>query len=72
MLLAGLTCFFGLWAWLRLPSLYHPTFAHPSFHCHSDDAFFIAIEATDPKYDWEKTTATLEKLGALQLQEVRS
>lgn len=71
-LLAGLTCFFGLWAWLRLPSLYHPTFAHPSFHRHSDDAFFIAIEATDPKYDREKTTAMLEKLGALELQEVRS
>lgn len=71
-LLAGLTCFFGLWAWLKLPSPYHPTFAHPSFHRHSDDAFFIAIEAADPKYDAEKTKAMLEKLGCLELQEVRS
>jgi hypothetical protein len=71
-LLAGLTCFFGLWAWLRLPSPYHAAFTHPSFHRCSDDAFFIAVEADDPKYDSEKTKAMLEKLGALELEEVRS
>lgn len=71
-LAAGLTCFFGLWAWLRLPSPYHASFSHPSFHRHSDDAFFIAVEAEDPKYDAEKTKAMLEKLGCLELSEVRS
>jgi len=71
-LLAGLTCFFGLWAWLRLPTPFHPTFQHPSFHRHSDDLFFVSVEATDPKYDREKTKAMLEKLGVKELQEVRS
>lgn len=71
-LAAGLTCFFGLWAWLKLPSPYHAAFSHPSFHRFSDDAFFIAVEAADPKYDTEKTKAMLEKLGCLELEEVRS
>lgn len=71
-LAAGLTCFFGLWAWLKLPMPSHPTFQHPSFHRHSDDAFFISVEAKDPKFDREKTKAMLEKLGILELQEVRS
>lgn len=71
-LAAGLTCFFGLWAWLKLPSPYHAAFSHPSFHRHSDDLFFIAVEAADPKYDSEKTKAMLEKLGALELEEVRA
>lgn len=71
-LLAGLTTFFGLWAWLKLPTFFHPTFQHPSFHRHSDDAFFISVEAKDPKFDREKTKAMLEKLGAKELQEVRS
>ena len=71
-LLAGLTCFFGLWAWLRLPTFFHPTFQHPSFHRHSDDAFFISVEAKDPKFDREKTRAMLENLGIKELQEVRS
>jgi hypothetical protein len=70
-LLAGLTCFFGLWAWLKLPTFFHPTFQHPSFHRHSDDLFFISVEAKDPKFDREKTKAMLEKLGIHELQEVR-
>ncbi|APR79672.1 ABC-type Fe3+ transport system protein [Minicystis rosea] len=71
-LLAGLTCFFGLWAWLRLPTFFHPTFQHPSFHRHSDDAFFISVEAKDPKFDREKTREMLENLGVKELQEVRT
>jgi hypothetical protein len=71
-LAAGLTCFFGLWAWLQLPTFSHPTFSHPSFHRHSDDAFFLSVEAKDPKFDREKTRAMLENLGAHELQEVRS
>jgi hypothetical protein len=30
----------------------------------SDDGFFLAIEATDPKFDEEATRAMLEGLGA--------
>lgn len=69
-LAAGLTCFFGLWAWLRLPTFFHPTMTHPSFHRHSDDAFFISVEARDPKFDRQRTREILEKLGAHELQEV--
>jgi hypothetical protein len=69
-LAAGLTCFFGLWAWLRLPTFFHPTMTHPSFHRHTDDAFFISVEAKDPKFDRQKTREVLEKLGAHELMEV--
>jgi hypothetical protein len=43
---------------------------HPSFHRHSDDAFFISVEAKDPKFDRQKTREILEKLGAHELMEV--
>lgn len=71
-LAAGLTNFFGLWGWLKLPTFFHPTFQHPSFHRHSDDLFFISVEAKDPKFDREKTKSMLEKLGLQELMEVRA
>ena len=36
----------------------------------SDDKFFIAIEARDPKYDPQKTRELLERTGALHIEEV--
>lgn len=62
-LLAAFGAVFGMFALNRLPLLYHPVFRHPSFHRATDDRFFISIEAKDPKFDQEKVTALLEKLG---------
>lgn len=71
-LCSGLVCFFTLWAISGLPKYYHPTMKHPSAHRMTDDLFFISVEATDPKYDPERTRALLEKLGAKEVEEVTS
>lgn len=69
-LLAALGTFFGLWGLNQLPMYSHPTFSHPSFVRATDDAFFVSIEAADPRYDSAKTKAFLEKLGAKEVMEV--
>jgi hypothetical protein len=71
-LLSALTCFFSLWALCKLPTFFHATMRHKSFARASDDAFFVTIEASDPKYNAEKTRALLEKLGAKEVEEVHS
>ena len=69
-LFSALTCFFGLWIISKLPTFFHPTMTHKSFPRTTDDAFFIIIEARDPKYGSAK--ALLEKLGAKGVEEVFS
>lgn len=62
--------FFGMWGLNRLPAYYHPTMTHPSFPRATDDAFFVSVEAKDPKYDASKTKKLLEELGAREIVEV--
>jgi hypothetical protein len=62
--------FFGMWGLNRLPAYYHPTLKHPSFPRATDDAFFVSIEAKDPKYNASKTKTLLEELGAREIVEV--
>ncbi|MFO0617857.1 MAG: DUF3341 domain-containing protein [Polyangiaceae bacterium] len=71
-LFSALTCFFGLWVISKLPTFFHPTMTHKSFTRTTDDAFFLCIEAKDPKFDAQKTRAFLEKLGAQQVEELYS
>jgi Ni/Fe-hydrogenase subunit HybB-like protein len=53
----------GLFYLCRLPRLYHPVFRHPAFAKASDDAFLLAIEASDPRFDLKETPAVLHRLG---------
>jgi len=69
-LCAALTCFFGIWAVNGLPRFFHPTLTHPSFHRATDDAFFVSVEAKDPRFDRAETRRLLEGLGARELEEV--
>lgn len=69
-LLSSFAAFFGLWAMNKQPEFFHPVMQHPSFHRASDDLFFIAVEARDPKYDPVATRALLETLGTRELAEV--
>lgn len=71
-LFSALTCFVTLWALCKLPTFFHATMRHKSFPRASDDGFFVTIEASDPKYDSEKTKKLLEKLGAKEIEEVYS
>ena len=71
-LFAALTCFFGLFVISRLPSFFHPTMTHPNFPRATDDAFFISVEVSDPKFDATETRSLLQRVGAQGIREVFS
>lgn len=52
------------------PEPYHPLFNLVSFARASQDRFFLAIEAKDPKFDMKKTRLFLENTQAAQVSEV--
>jgi len=58
-LLASLTAFIGMLAANALPRLNHPLLASAPFRRVTTDAFFIAIEADDPRFDRVKTEELL-------------
>lgn len=61
---------FGMLGLNKLPQLYHSLFNSKNFARASDDRFFIAIEARDPRYHTEDTTKFLEETGAVSVEEV--
>lgn len=69
-LFAALSCFVGLFVLGRLPTFFHPTMTHPSFTRATDDAFFVSVEAADPRYDATEIRGLLQRLGAQQIAEV--
>ena len=58
-LLASLTAFIGMLALNALPRFNHPLFANSAFRRATTDAFFLAIEAKDPRFDLGKTEQLL-------------
>jgi hypothetical protein len=50
---------------------YHPVFNVERFAAHaSQDRFFLAIEATDAKFDRVQTRSFLQGLGAKEVNDV--
>jgi mono/diheme cytochrome c family protein len=67
-LLSVLTAFFGMWALNKLPQVWHPLFGKDRFLKATDDGFFIAIEAADPRFDGEATSRLLREAGATAVE----
>ena len=59
-LFAGLFSFLGMLVLNGLPMPHHPLFNEPRFDHVTQDRFFLCIEATDPKFDQERTRNFLE------------
>jgi hypothetical protein len=67
-LFSGFTVLFGLLALIQLPRLNHPLFASKQFHRATDDGFFIAIEARDPKFSPSATRDLLADFGGTNIE----
>ena len=70
-LFASLTSFFGLWALIGLPKLYHPTANSERFRRVTDDRFFIVIEAADARFSAKKTSELLLSTDTVAVEEVK-
>jgi hypothetical protein len=55
----------------RLPKLHHPLFGTARFGLASEDRFFLYIDASDPKFDAQRTRSFLGSLGAWSIEAVR-
>jgi len=53
-----------------LPRLHHPIFSAKNFENATNDAFFLCIEAKDPKFDQTGTRSFVESLGPKEVSEV--
>lgn len=71
-LLAALTAVFGMLILNGLPRLHHPLFHSERFLRASDDRFFIAIEAKDPKFSRARTESFLRSLNAVAVEAVEA
>lgn len=69
-LLSALTVFFGMWGLNGMPKLYHPLFRSERFRRATNDRFFLVIEASDPRFDRDRTPAFLESLGGLAVEPI--
>jgi len=68
-LFAAFAAVFGMFALNGLP--YHPVFNVERFAMHaSQDRFYLAIEANDPKFDRAATRSFLQSLGAKDVSDV--
>ena len=67
-LFSAFTTLFGLLALMQLPRLNHPLFESKQFHRVTDDAFFLCIEARDPKFSREKTREMLTEIGGYNIE----
>lgn len=62
-LVASFTAVISMIALNGLPQPYHPVFNAPRFHRASQDGFFLAIDANDPRFDLETTRTFLSGLN---------
>ena len=63
-LFGALAAFGGVLVFCNLPELYHPLFGCTKFRQGTSDAFFLAVDAADPRFDETGTADLLRSLGA--------
>jgi hypothetical protein len=69
-LFATLTAVLGMLALNGLPMPYHPVFNVPRFAQATRDRFFMVIEASDPKFNYDATRTFMQTLGAREVSDV--
>ncbi|MBX2813490.1 MAG: DUF3341 domain-containing protein [Myxococcales bacterium] len=69
-LFAAFAAVFGMILMNGLPRPHHPIFETPNFDRASQDRFFLAIEAEDPKFERAATRTFLEELNPHAVSEV--
>lgn len=62
---------FGMFAINKLPTFFHHVFNHSNFDLATSHGFFVSIEATDTKFDEEKTKLLLENTGAKNIELIK-
>jgi hypothetical protein len=62
-LFSAFTAFFGVFVMNRLPRFHHPIFDYEPFRGVTNDAFFLIIEASDPRFSDTVTREFLEEIG---------
>ena len=68
---AAYTAVFAMFLLNRLPLLYNPLFKSPLMKRATDDRFILAIRASDPRFDADRTRKFLQDRGALATDLVR-
>jgi len=69
-LFASFSAVIGMFVLNGLPQPYHPVFNAPRFARASQDGFFLVVEASDPKFDADKTRALLASLHPREVVDV--
>lgn len=67
-LLSAFGAVFGMLGLNKLPRFHHPIFKHSTIHRVSDDRFFLSVEASDPKFDAERTVEFLKEVGGSHVE----
>ena len=67
-LFSGITLFFGMLFFNRLPQYYHPVFHSARFKRATTDKYFISLLADDPKFNRSKAQSLAESLQGSNLE----
>lgn len=71
-LMSAFGAFFGMLAINQLPKLFHPLFNSQKFSKVTDDAFFISVQADDPKYNEQEVKNYLESIGGKNVELIKA
>jgi hypothetical protein len=71
-LLASFATIGGMLLLNRLPMHYHPVLKYDDVHRATDDAFYIVLEARDPRFTQESARKLLAEAGAQEIAELEN